>query len=284
MSSAAPTTRLGLPDLGCGVGLRTKHYAHVFEHRPAVDFFEVISENYMVDGGAPLYNLGRALEHYPIVQHGVSLGIGATTPLDRGYLDKLKALTRRTKTPWVTDHLCWTRAGGVDLHDLLPLPYTEEAVHHVAARVRQVQDHLELRLGLENTSSYMSYTASTMSEWEFLSAIAEEADCGLLLDVNNVYVSAFNHGFDARTFLDNLPHHRVLQLHLAGHTHKGKYILDTHSDRVIDEVWALYRHVCKKVGNVSTLVEWDEDIPEFEVLSGEAKKAATVRDEVARAA
>jgi hypothetical protein len=274
--------RLGLPDLGCGVGLRIPHYPHVFDARPAVDFFEIISENFMVEGGRPLENLDRALERYPIVQHGVSLGIGAVTPLDWDYLAKLKALTRRTQTPWVTDHLCWTRADGVDLHDLLPLPYTEEAVHHVAARLRVVQDYLELRVGLENTSSYLAYDASTMSEQAFLSAIVEEADCGILLDVNNVYVSAFNHGFDARQFLDELPHQRVIQFHLAGHTHKGKYILDTHSDHVIDEVWALYRHACGHTGKVSTLVEWDEDIPSFEVLWDEAKKAAAIRDEVER--
>ena len=274
-------TRL-LPDLGCGVGLRISHYPHIFEHHPRVDFFEIISENFMVEGGAPLYNLGKVLERYPVVQHGVSLGIGATTPLDFEYLKKLKALTHRTRTPWITDHLCWTRAGGVDLHDLLPLPYTEEAVQHVARRVRIVQDFLELPVGLENTSSYMTYNASTMSEWEFLSAIVEEADCGILLDVNNIYVSAFNHGFDARVFLDNVPHHRIVQFHLAGHTHKGKYILDTHSDYVIDEVWELYRYACHKAGNVSTLVEWDEDIPEFEVLWNEAAKAAAIRDEVER--
>jgi len=280
--SSDPPRCLGLPDLGCGVGLRIPHYAHIFEHPPRVDFFEIISENFMVEGGAPLYNLAKVLERYPVVQHGVSLGIGATTPLDFEYLKKLKALTQRTRTPWVTDHLCWTRAGGVDLHDLLPLPYTEEAVHHVAQRVRIVQDFLELSVGLENTSSYMTYNASTMSEWEFLTAIVEEADCGILLDVNNIYVSAFNHGFDARAFIDSVPHHRILQFHLAGHTHKGKYILDTHSDYVIDEVWNLYRYACHKAGKVSTLVEWDEDIPEFEIVWNEAAKAAAIRDEVER--
>ncbi len=276
--------RLGLPDLGCGIGLRIPHYPHILEHFPAIDFFEIISENFMVAGGRPLRNLDRALSRYPIVQHGVSLGIGAVTPLDFDYLAKLKALTRRTGTPWVTDHLCWTRAGGHDLHDLLPLPYTDEAVKHVAERARIVQDYLELRLGLENTSSYLSYNASTMSEWEFLAAIAEEADCGLLLDVNNVYVSAFNHGFDAKAFIDGVPHRRILQYHLAGHTHKGRYILDTHSDHVIDEVWALYRHATALTGPVTTLVEWDEDIPAFEVVHAEAKKAAAIRDEVMRAA
>ncbi len=282
------TPRLGLPDLGCGIGLRIPHYASIFGAGPALDFLEIISENFMVDGGRPLDNLARTLERYPVVQHGVSLGIGASTPLDFDYLERLRALTRVTKTPWVTDHLCWTRTpaaldrASVDLHDLLPLPYPEEAVHHVAARVRQVQDFLELRVGLENTSSYMTFRDSTMTEWEFLSAVVEEADCAILLDVNNVYVSAYNHGFDPRAYLDAIPHRRVIQIHLAGHTNKGAYILDTHSDFVIDTVWDLYRHTCRLLGPVSTLVEWDDEIPELEVVWGEAKKAAQIRAEVER--
>ncbi len=272
--------RLGLPDLGCGIGFRIPHYAHVFDTKPAVDFLEIISENFMVDGGLPLKNLDRALADWRVVQHGVSLGIGASTPLDWDYLRRLKALTRHTGTPWLTDHLCWTRVPGADLHDLMPLPYTEEAVHHVAERVRIVQDFLELRVGLENTSSYLTYRASTLSEWEFVSAIATEGDCGILLDVNNVYVSAYNHGFDAYTYLEALPHERIVQIHLAGHTNKGAYILDTHSDFVVDRVWELYRHVISRVGDVTTLVEWDADIPEFDTLWGEAKKAAAIRDAV----
>ena len=264
--------------------MRIPHYGHIFETLPEIDFFEIISENFMIDGGRPLRNLDRALERYPIVQHGVSLGIGASTPLDFDYLRKLKALTRRTGTPWLTDHLCWTRADGHDLHDLLPMPYTDEAVKHIAERVRIVQDFLELRLGLENTSSYLTYTASTMTEWAFLSAIVEEADCGMLLDVNNVYVSSYNHGFDPKTFLDGIPLDRVMQFHLAGHTNKGKYILDTHSDYVIDEVWALYRYVVAKTGPITTLVEWDDDIPAFDVVHDEAKKAAAIRAEIEHAA
>ncbi|MEZ4447107.1 MAG: DUF692 domain-containing protein [Polyangiaceae bacterium] len=274
--------RFDVPDLGCGVGLRIPHYEHIFAERPEVDFFEIISENFMVAGGRPKKNLERALETYPIVQHGVSLGIGAPTPLDFDYLAQLKALAKQTGTPWVTDHLCWTRAGGHDLHDLLPMPYTEEAVRHVAERVRIVQDYLELPLGLENTSSYLTYTTSTLSEQDFLRAIAEEADCALLLDVNNVYVSAQNHGFSAEAFIDALPHHRVIQFHLAGHTDKGKYILDTHSDFVRDEVWALYRRAIRRTGPVTTLVEWDAEIPSFEVVHGEALKAQAIREEVAR--
>jgi uncharacterized protein (UPF0276 family) len=275
-------SRFDVPDLGCGVGFRIPHYDHVFEHQPEVDFFEIISENFMIRGGRPLRNLDRALERYPIVQHGVSLGIAAPDPLDFDYLKQLKELTRRTHTPWVTDHFCWSRADGVDLHDLLPIPYTDEAVKHVAERVRVVQDFLELPFGLENASSYMTYRASSMTEWDFVTAVLEEADCGILLDVNNVFVSSFNHGFDPKIYLDAIPADRVLQFHLAGHTNKGKYILDTHSDFVIDEVWKLYRHSLERIGGVSTLIEWDADIPEFPVLLAEADKARVIREEVER--
>ncbi|XXT24854.1 DUF692 domain-containing protein [Sorangium sp. So ce429] len=275
--------RLGLPDLGVGVGLRIPHYRHVFEHRPRVDWFEIISENFMVDGGMPIANLERALASYRLVQHGVSLSIGSTDPLDFDYLRRLKALLGKVRSPWVSDHLCWTGAHGVNLHDLLPLPYTEEAVRHVAARARAVQDFLEVRLALENVSSYLTFTASRMSEWEFLSAVAEEADCGILLDVNNVYVSSYNHGFDPGAYVDGVPHHRIVQFHLAGHTNHGRYILDTHSDHVADAVWALYRRAVEHTGDVSTLIEWDDDIPAFEVLAAEAEKARAIREEVARA-
>ncbi|WP_437300492.1 MNIO family bufferin maturase [Sorangium sp. So ce426] len=275
--------RLGLPDLGVGVGLRIPHYRHIFEHRPRVDWFEIISENFMVDGGMPIAHLERVLSSYRLVQHGVSLSIGSTDPLDFDYLRRLKALLARVGSPWVSDHLCWTGAHGINLHDLLPLPYTEEAVRHVAARARVVQDFLEVRLALENVSSYLTFTASRMSEWEFLSAIAEEADCGILLDVNNVYVSSYNHGFDPEAYIDGVPHHRIVQFHLAGHTHQGAYILDTHSDHVVDAVWALYRRAVARAGDVSTLIEWDDDIPSFEVLAAEAEKARAIREEVARA-
>jgi uncharacterized protein len=275
--------RLGLPDLGVGVGLRLPHYQHILEHLPAVDWFEIISENFMVAGGLPIANLERFLSHYRLVQHGVSLSIGSTDPLDFDYLGRLKALLRKVKSPWVSDHLCWTGAHGVNLHDLLPMPYTDEAVKHVAARARTVQDFLEVRLALENVSSYLTYASSTMTEWEFLSAIAEEADCGVLLDVNNIYVSSYNHGFDADAYIDGVPHHRVVQIHLAGHTNRGKYIIDTHSDHVIDAVWALYRRALGRTGDVSTLVEWDDDIPAFETLLAEAEKARAIREEVARA-
>ncbi len=282
--STKPPARLGLPDLGVGVGMRIPHYADLLDGpEPArMDWLEIISENFMLPGGLPRYNLGRALSRYQLVQHGVSLSIGATEALDLEYLRKLKALIGETKTPWVSDHLCWTGAHGVNLHDLLPLPYTEEAVKHVAARARQVQDILGVRLLLENVSSYLTYTSSTMTEWEFLTAIADEADVGLLLDCNNIYVSSFNHGFDPRDFVDGVPHARVAQIHLAGHTNYGKYIIDTHSAPVIDPVWQLYRQAIERCGPVSTLIEWDDDIPPFAELCAEAEKARVIRDEVAR--
>jgi uncharacterized protein len=285
---AANDPRLGLPDLGVGVGLRIPHYAEVFgpDGGEGVDWFEIISENFMVPGGTPIYNLGRALDRFRIVQHGVSLSIGSADPLDRDYLGKLKALALRTRTPWVSDHLCWTGAHGKNLHDLLPLPYTEKVVRYVAERARAVQDFLGVRLALENVSSYLTYTSSEMTEWEFLSAIAEEADCGLLLDVNNIYVSSYNHGFDPKEYVDGVPHDRVVQIHLAGHTNYGDYIIDTHSDHVIDPVWDLYRRAIERVGPVSTLIEWDDKIPPFAELAAEAAKARAIRDEVtgARAA
>ena len=270
--------RLGLPDLGVGVGLRIPHYAAIFETRPHVDWFEIISENFMVAGGRPRQNLERALETYRLVQHGVSLSIGSADPLDFEYLRRLKALVRVTGTPWVSDHLCWTSAGGTHLHDLLPLPYTEDALRHVVERARVVQDVLEVRFCLENVSSYMTFNQSVMPEWEFVARIADEADIGLLLDVNNVHVSAFNHGFDATTYLDAIPAERVVQIHLAGHTNMGRYIIDTHTGHVADPVWDLYRHAIERIGSVSTLVEWDDEIPELGVLLAEAEKARAHRD------
>lgn len=270
---------MGAPDLGVGVGLRVPHYEHIFERWPKMDFFEIISENFMVDGGLPRRNLDRALSHYPVVQHGVSLSVGSVDPLDHDYLKKLKALARHTKTPWFSDHLCWTGAHGANLHDLLPLPYTEEAVRHVADRIRRVQEIVELPFAVENVSSYMTYTQSRMTEWAFLSAVAEEADCGVLLDVNNIYVSSYNHGFDPMEYVRGVPHRRVMQYHLAGHTNRGKFILDTHDDHVIDEVWTLYRAACELTGPVSTLIEWDANFPTFEVLAEEAEKARRARGE-----
>jgi uncharacterized protein len=268
-----------LPDLGIGVGLRTVHFGHILSRRPAVDWFEVLSENFMDTRGRPLWVLDQVAERYPIALHGVSMSIGSTDPLDREYLRKLKALAGRTRAHWVSDHLCWTGVAGQNVHDLLPMPYTEEALRHTAARVRQVSEILERPLVLENPSSYVEFAASSMTEWDFLSRLGEEADCGLLLDVNNVYVSSFNHGFDPRVYVDNVPADRVVQYHVAGHTNKGTHILDTHSDHAVAEVWELFRRSCRRTGNVSTLYEWDEDIPDFEVLHAEALKARAYREE-----
>ena len=265
--------RFDLPDLGIGVGLRTVHFRHILAQQPAVDWFEVLSENFMDTGGRPLHVLDQVVERYPIALHGVSLSIGSTAPLDREYLRKLKALAARTRAHWVSDHLCWTGFAGRNVHDLLPMPYTEEALVHTIARVKTVSEILERPLVLENPSSYITFAASTMSEWEFLSRLAEDADCGLLLDVNNVYVSSVNHEFDPAEYLRNLPHERVVQFHLAGHTHLGTHCIDTHDGRVVEAVWQLYRLSHQLTGGASTLLEWDAKIPPFPELHAEVLKA-----------
>ncbi|HEX9639503.1 MAG TPA: DUF692 domain-containing protein [Acidobacteriota bacterium] len=267
-----------LPDLGFGVGLRTVHYGHILKHQPPVDWFEILSENYMDTGGRPLYVLEQVCERYPVALHGVSLSIGSTDPIDWEYLRKLKALAARTKAHWVSDHLCWTGVSGQNTHDLLPMPYTEETLRHTVERVRTVSDYLERPLILENASTYLEFAPSTMKEWEFISRLAEQADCGLLFDVNNVYVSAFNHGYDPQLYIDAIPADRVVQYHLAGHTNKGTHIIDTHSDYVIDAVWELYRRSHKRTGATATLLEWDADIPSFEVVHEEALKARRHRE------
>jgi uncharacterized protein (UPF0276 family) len=271
------------PPLGYGVGLRPPHYAHVIDTRPAVDWFEVISENFLVAGGRPLHVLERVREHYPIVLHGVSLSIGSTDPLDRDYLQRLRDLAVRIAPAWISDHLCWTGVGGHNAHDLLPLPYTEEALSHVADRVLRVQDWLGRRIALENVSSYLAYHDSAMREWEFLSAVAERADCAILFDVNNVFVSAHNHGFAADDYIAGVPIDRVAQFHLAGHSDHGAYLLDTHDHPVGEEVWSLYRSAVERFGTRSTLIEWDDAIPRFERLHAEAQRAARVATEVAHA-
>ncbi len=272
--------RYGIPDLGVGVGFRLPHYAQVLEQRPPMDWFEVISENFMGDGGKPLVNLDRLRASYRVVPHGVSMSVGAQSPLDPTYLERLRGLLRRVDPPWFSDHLCWTGVSSANLHDLLPLPHTKEAVSHVVGRVRQIQDMLERPFAIENVSSYLTYKDSGMPEWEFLAEIAEKADCGLLFDCNNVYVSARNHGFDGNSYVDGVPQDRIVQVHLAGHTDKGKYLLDTHSDHVREEVWALYKRTLRRTGAVSTLIEWDEDIPTWEVLAAEAQMARDAREEV----
>ncbi len=271
------SNRWRLPDLGIGVGLRTVHFPHILSSRPQVDWFEILSENFMDTEGRPLRVLDQVAERYPVALHGVSLSIGSTDPLDYEYLRKLKALAARTRAHWVSDHLCWTGVVGRNVHDLLPMPYSEEALAHTIARVKAVSGFLERPLVLENPSSYVEFAQSTMPEWEFLSRLAEESDCGLLLDVNNVYVSAFNHGFDANAYIDAIPADRVVQYHLAGHTNMGTHIVDTHSDHALPEVWELYARAVGRTGLVSTLYEWDEDIPEFDVVLAEAQKAAAYR-------
>jgi uncharacterized protein (UPF0276 family) len=266
-----------LPDLGFGIGLRTVHLPHILANWPKIDWFEVLSENYMDTGGRPLWVLDQVAERYPVVLHGVSLSVGSTDPLNRDYLSKLKALAERTKARWVSDHLCWTGVSGLNTHDLLPMPYTDEALRHTAARARQISEILERPLILENPSSYLAYNDSHWTEADFLSELAERADCGILLDVNNVYVSAFNHGFDPEAYVDRIPANRVVQFHLAGHTHRGTHILDTHSHHVIDAVWKLFRRASARLGAVSTLLEWDEEIPGFDVVHAEALKARRFR-------
>ncbi|HKD20236.1 MAG TPA: DUF692 domain-containing protein [Thermoanaerobaculia bacterium] len=275
----ASRNRWGFPDLGIGIGLRTVHYPHILEQKPDVDFFEVLSENYMDTGGRPVWMLDQIAERYAVVLHGVSMNIGSADPLDRGHLAKLKALADRTRARWVSDHLCWTGVLGRNTHDLLPMPLTEEALRHVARRVKVVSDVLERPLMLENASTYAEFTSSSMPEWEFFGRLMEEADCGMLLDVNNVYVSSFNHGFDPEAYVDAIDPARVTQYHLAGHTNKGTHIVDTHNDHVIDRVWELYQRSVRRTGNVSTLLEWDADIPAFEVVHAEALKAGRYRRE-----
>ncbi len=273
------------PDLGLGVGLRTTHFAHILSERPQIGFFEVLTENFLDTGGRPLFILDQIAERYPIVMHGVSLSIGSTDPLDFDYLRKVKDLARRTKAVWISDHVCWTGVLGRNTHDLLPLPYTEASLRHTAARVRAVQDFMERPLVLENPSTYLEFTPNAMTEWEFIARLAEQGDCGLLFDVNNVYVSAFNHGYDPLAYIDAIPAERVCQYHLAGHTHKGTHILDTHSDHVVDPVWELFGHTIRQVGLRATLLEWDASIPPFEVVHAEVRKARAWREgEVSRAA
>jgi uncharacterized protein (UPF0276 family) len=264
------------PALGFGLGLRVDHYDAILAGDPAIDWLEIVSENYMIPGGRPLHYLARFRERYPLVMHGVSMSIGSTDALNLDYLKQLKKLADFVQPAWISDHLCWTGVGGRNLHDLMPLPYTLEAVEHVAARVRQVQDVLERPLVLENVSSYVGYRQSQMSEWAFLAEIARRADCLLLLDVNNVYVSSHNHSFDAREYLDGLPPDRIQQIHLAGHLHQGDLIIDTHDAPVAAAVWDLYAYALRRFGPVSTMIERDDQIPPLEELLAELDHARQI--------
>jgi hypothetical protein len=256
-----------------GIGLRVPHYTHIFENKPVVDWFEIISENYMVDGGRPLHTLDRILERYRVVQHGVSMYFGSAEPLNREHLRRLKALVKRTKTPWLTDHLCWGSVDGAYSHDLLPMPYTFEAAKITARKVREARDFLEVPIAVENVSSYAEFHMSEMTEWEFLNEVVERADCGILLDVNNIYVSSRNHDFDPYDYLNGIPSGRVAQIHIAGHSKFEKYILDTHDHPVIDPVWKMYEYAVRRIGPTATLLEWDDRIPSFDEVHAEALKA-----------
>lgn len=271
-------------NLGFGLGLRTVHYEDILATRPHVDWFEALSENYMVPGGKPLYYLDRIRADYPIVLHGVSMSIGSTDPLDLEYLKELKALVDRVEPVWMSDHLCWTGIATRNMHDLLPLPYTREAVNHVAGRISQVQEFLGRQILIENVSSYVNFEQSEMTEWEFLREISERADCLLLFDVNNVYVSGFNHGFDPREYIDALPSQRIQQIHLAGHTNCGTHIIDTHDAAIIDEVWKLYSYTIEAYGPVSTMIERDDHIPDLDVLVAELDQARALAAQVTQLA
>ncbi len=269
--------RWQFPDLGLGLGLRTVHYNYILENWPEIDWFEILSENYMDTEGRPLYVLDQIAERYPIVMHGVSMSIGSTDPIDFEYLRKLKALASRVDAVWLGDHVCWTGVAGVNGHDLYPIPYTDESLALLVDRIRIVQDFLERPLILENASTYLTFADSTIPEEEFLYRMAQEADCGLLLDVNNVYVSCRNHDLDPRSYLEGIPYERVVQLHLAGHTDKGTHCIDTHDSAVIDPVWELYAEVERRTGGRATLLEWDDNIPPFPELHAELLKAQEFR-------
>jgi uncharacterized protein (UPF0276 family) len=262
------------PDLGRGLGLRREHYRHVVESRPAVDWFEVISENFMMPGGNPRRVLESVRRDYPVVLHGVSLSIGSADPLDERYLDALDALARALEPAWISDHLCWGTAHGINAHDLLPVPHTEAALAHIARRVERVQERLGRRILLENPSSYLVLRGAEMSEAEFLAELARRADCGILLDVNNVFVSAHNHGWDPQAYLAAMPAERVGQIHLAGHSEDGGLLIDTHDGYVADGVWRLYADAVGRFGARSTMIEWDAEVPAFEELEAELGRAA----------
>jgi uncharacterized protein (UPF0276 family) len=260
--------------LGAGIGLRVAHYDHILEKKPEVEWFEIIAENYLVEGGKPLRVLDQILEQYQVIMHGVSLYFGSPEKPNRDHLKKLKALVRRTGTPWMADHLCWGSVDGTYTHDLLPLPYTKATIKAASEKIRYVQDTLEIPIAVENLSSYATFSASTMTEWEFLNEVVEAANCGILLDVNNVYVSSQNHGFDPKKYIDAVPADRVAQIHIAGHCRMEDIIIDTHDRAPIPEVWKLYDHALKRIGHTPTLLEWDARIPSFQEVRFQSQKTA----------
>ena len=262
-----------LPNPGLGLGLRSKHFNHILEHNPAVDWFEVISENFMDSGGRPRHVLRQLAERYPVVMHGVSLSIGSTDPLNREYLEKLKALAAEVKPLWISDHLCWTGVNSLNTHDLLPVLLNEESLKHICSRINIIQDFLERPIVFENPSTYLTFKQSTIPEWEFLRYMTEETGCGLLLDVNNVYVSGFNNDFDPVYYIEQLPHESIVQMHIAGHQHCGTHIIDTHDRNVVNDVWKLFNLAWQLTGGVATLLEWDSNIPDFETYHAELLKS-----------
>lgn len=263
-------------NLGFGLGLRTEHYQTILNEKPAIDWFEIITENYLVPGGKPHYYLEKIRELYPLVMHGVSMSIGSVDPLDYQYLKEVKALANKIKPQWISDHLCWTGIQGKNSHDLLPLPYTEESISHVVDRINQVQDFLQQRILIENVSSYVSYKQSAMTEWDFLKEISQRADCYILLDINNIYVNSINHEFMPETYLSVLPKERIYQIHLAGHSDEGDYIIDTHDHEIVNPVWDLYALALEKYGFISTMIERDDKIPPLSSLILELNKARKI--------
>ncbi len=262
--------------LGFGLGLRSQHYEYILKNQPEVDWFEILSENYMIDGGKPMYYLDAFIERYPLVMHGVSMSIGSTDELNRDYLKKLKKLIKRVQPKWISDHMCWTAANNVNSHDLLPLPYTEESITHLVNRINQVQDFLEQPILLENVSSYLTYQESQTTEWDFLNEITRRSGCLLLLDLNNIYVSSRNHGFDAKTFIDQIDPQSVQQFHLAGHSDFGTHVIDTHDHDVCQSVWDLYDYALDRFGAISTMIERDDNIPDFPELLAEMNQARQI--------
>ena len=269
-----------MPFLGFGLGLRPDYYEEILTQKPNLDWFEILTENYMVPGGKPLYYLDQIRAHYPMVMHGVSLSLGSTDPLDGEYLKQLKELAARVEPEWISDHLCWTGVNGINAHDLLPIPYTREAVSHVVSRIQQVQDFLGRPLLIENVSSYLTYQQSEMSEWEFIQEIVRQADCYILLDVNNIYVSSINHQFNAMDYILAMPPERVAQIHLAGHSNHGDYIIDTHDAPVIKPVWDLYAATLQHLGPISTMIERDDNMPPLAELLAEINHARRIAESI----
>lgn len=272
--------KFSFPFLGFGLGLRAPHYDLVMKTKPKVGWFEIISENFIDAHEGYWEYLSDLRPTYPIVMHGVSLSIGSTDPIKKDYLTKVKTLADHIKSPWVSDHLCFTGVNGLNSHDLLPVPYTVESLNYIVDRIKLVQDFLGRNIILENPSTYLEFTSSSIPEWEYLAQLAEQADCGLLLDVNNVYVSSKNHNYDCKKYIDTIPADRIVQIHLAGHQDYETHAIDTHDQHVIDKVWELYRYTLTQKGIITTMIEWDDHIPEFDVLQAEIAKAEAIANSI----